>query len=372
MTIPNGLGKRGRRNKPQVFYPALSEKKYTILTVKKGRLDMKKVFAMLLALAMMFSLAACGGKTTGESTPPPDTGASNSPAWPGSDVTVYVPAAAGGGTDIFARTVADYLQRSTGKNFTVVNVEAGSGMVGFEQLRNSAPDGSSIMFWHAGFYVTHFTGQYEYNPNTDFSPLVMFAPEGNDGKQVLVVKGDSKWDSLADLLSDAKTNPGTITYGCAAGGSAQMVAEMLMQAGDAELRLVDASSQTDKITGVAGGNIDVSAITLASALQYVDAGDLKILAVVDKEGTDDYKSAYELGYENCYWSQNLCVYGPAGMDGALCKEINAAFAGLSEDETARATLETAKMLNLPQDYEASLTAFQDYEKTVSEVVATMQ
>lgn len=372
MTIPNGLGKRGRRNKPQVFYPALSEKKYTILTVKKGRLDMKKVFAMLLALAMMFSLAACGGKTTGESTPPPDTGASNSPAWPGSDVTVYVPAAAGGGTDIFARTVADYLQRSTGKNFTVVNVEAGSGMVGFEQLRNSAPDGSSIMFWHAGFYVTHFTGQYEYNPNTDFSPLVMFAPEGNDGKQVFVVKGDSKWDSLADLLSDAKTNPGTITYGCAAGGSAQMVAEMLMQAGDAELRLVDASSQTDKITGVAGGNIDVSAITLASALQYVDAGDLKILAVVDKEGTDDYKSAYELGYENCYWSQNLCVYGPAGMDGALCKEINAAFAGLSEDETARATLETAKMLNLPQDYEASLTAFQDYEKTVSEVVATMQ
>lgn len=372
MTIPNGLGKRGRRNKPQVFYPALSEKKYTILTVKKGRLDMKKVFAMLLALAMMFSLAACGGETTGESTPPPDTGASNSPAWPGSDVTVYVPAAAGGGTDIFARTVADYLQRSTGKNFTVVNVEAGSGMVGFEQLRNSAPDGSSIMFWHAGFYVTHFTGQYEYNPNTDFSPLVMFAPEGNDGKQVFVVKGDSKWDSLADLLSDAKTNPGTITYGCAAGGSAQMVAEMLMQAGDAELRLVDASSQTDKITGVAGGNIDISAITLASALQYVDAGDLKILAVVDKEGTDDYKSAYELGYENCYWSQNLCVYGPAGMDKALCKEINAAFAGLSEDETARATLETAKMLNLPQDYEASLTAFQDYEKTVSEVVATMQ
>lgn len=63
MTIPNGLGKRGRRNKPQVFYPALSEKKYTILTVKKGRLDMKKVFAMLLALAMMFSLAACGGET---------------------------------------------------------------------------------------------------------------------------------------------------------------------------------------------------------------------------------------------------------------------------------------------------------------------
>lgn len=228
------------------------------------------------------------------------------------------------------------------------------------------------MFWHAGFYVTHFTGQYEYNPNTDFSPLVMFAPEGDDGKQVFVVKGDSKWNSLEDLLTDAKANPGTITYGCAAGGSAQMVAEMLMQAGDADLRMVDASSQTDKITGVAGGNIDVSAITLAAALQYVESGDLKILAVVDKEGTEDYQSAYELGYEDCYWSQNLCVYGPAGMDESLCRAINTAFSGLSEDETAYTTLETAKMLNLPQDYDTSLAAFQDYEKTVSEAVATMQ
>ena len=345
---------------------------------------MKKLISILMAAVLCLSLAACGGEKapaqSGGTTPPaPNEGgdSSSSPAesaaaWPSGDVTVYVPAAAGGGTDIFARAVADYLQRSTGKNFTVVNVEAGSGMVGFEQLRNSKPDGNSIMFWHAGFYVTHFTGQYEHNPNTDFSPLVMFAPEGDDGKQVFVVKGDSKWNSLEELLADAKANPGTITYGCAAGGSAQMVAEMLMQASGAELRLVDASSQTDKITGVAGGNIDVSAITLASALQYVESGDLKILAVVDKEGTEDYQSAYELGYENCYWSQNLCVYGPAGMDESLCKAINAAFAGLGEDETARTTLETAKMLNLPQDYETSLAAFQDYEKTVSEVVATMQ
>lgn len=340
---------------------------------------MKKLIAAILAAAMALSLAACSGKSgssssnvTAGSGDGAASGSQSGTVWPTGDVTVYVPAAAGGGTDIFARTVADYLQRSTGKNFTVVNVDAGSGMVGFEQLRNAKADGNSIMFWHAGFYVTHFTGQYDYNPNTDFSPLVMFNPVGDDGKQVFVVKGDSKWNTLGELLADAQANPGTITYGCAAGGSAEMVAQMLMQAGDAELRLVDASSQTDKITGVAGGNIDVSAITLASALQYVESGDLKILAVVDKEGTADYKSAYELGYQDCYWSQNLCVYGPAGMDEELCKAINQAFSEMTGDEAAHATLEKAKMLNEPQDYDSSMAAFRDYEKSVSEVVASMQ
>lgn len=339
---------------------------------------MKKLMALILALAMVLSLAACTQNQPGTNNTDPPTESQNSTSgnptssWPDGDVTIIVPAAAGGGTDIFARAVADGLKRTTGKNFNIVNVDAGSGMVGFEQLRNSAPDGKSIMFWHAGFYVTHFTGQYEHNPNTEFSPLVMFEPVGDDGKQVFVVKGDSKWNTLDELLADAATNPGTITYGCSVGGSAEMVARMLMSAGDAEFRLVDAASQTDKITGVAGGNIDVSAITLAGALQYVESGDLKILAVVDKEGTSDYKSAYELGYEDCYWAQNLCVYGPVGMDESLCRTINEAIAAAVEDETTYNALATAKMLSVPMDYDASLTSFQDFETSVSAAVATMQ
>lgn len=344
---------------------------------------MKKIVSTILAASMMLTMAACG--TSGTATETTAAAAATEMAseaadtnkdadtatWPQGDVTVVVPAAAGGGTDIFTRIVTDYLQRSTGKTFTVVNVDAGSGMVGFEQTRNAKPDGSTIMFWHAGFYVTSATGQYEHDPNTDFSPLVMFNPVGNDGKQVFVVKGDAKWNTLEELLDDAKANPGTITYGCSAGGSAQMVAEMLMKTNDSELRLVDAASQTDKITGVAGGNIDISAITLASALQYVESGDLKILAVVDKEGTEEYKSAYELGYEDCYWSQNLCVYGPAGMDESLCKAVNEAFMSIGDDETAMNTMEGSNMVNLPLDYDASMAAFNDYETSVSEIASTM-
>jgi tripartite-type tricarboxylate transporter receptor subunit TctC len=284
---------------------------------------------------------------------------------------VIVPANAGGGTDLFARRVAEYLGRATGKNFIILNVPEGSGMVGFEQTRNATPDGNTIMFWHAGFYVTAASGQYEFQPNKDFTPIAMFNGIGDDGKQVFVVNGKSEWNTLSDLVEAAKVNPGQITYGCSTGGSAQLVAEMLMQATGCELRIVDAASQTDKITGVGGGNIDVSAITLSAALQYVESGDLKILGVVDKEGTADYKSAYEQGYENCYWTQNLCVYGPAGLDEDITKAISAVLTAGNDDETLKAGLTESKMLNVALDYDASMAAFEDYEKLVNEIAANV-
>lgn len=331
---------------------------------------MKKAIALILAMVMALSMVACGAQTT--TTQTPSAGQNAETTWPTSDITIIVPAAAGGGTDIFARAIADGLQRTTGKNFTVVNVDAGSGMVGFEQLRNSAPDGKTIMFWHAGFYVTYNTGRYAYDPNTAFSPVAVFTPSDDGSKQVFVVKGDAKWNSLEELLSDAAANPGAITYGCAAGGSAEMVARMLMGAGNAELRLVDAASQTDKITGVAGGNIDVSAITLSSALQYVENGDLKILGVVDKEGTSDYKSAYEQGYTDCYWSQNLLVYAPAGMEEGLVRAINEAISVATNDATTAETLKTAKMSNVVADYDTSMAMFEEYGTSVAAAVATMK
>ncbi len=73
--------------------------------------------------------------------------------WPQKDVQIIVPANAGGGTDIVARIVAAYLAEATGKNFTVVNQSSGSGLVAYETVRNAKPDGSTLLFWHTGFYL---------------------------------------------------------------------------------------------------------------------------------------------------------------------------------------------------------------------------
>ena len=81
---------------------------------------MKKIALIALALVLLLTATALAD------------------SWPTKDVNVIVPANAGGGTDIFTRRVADYLGRATGKNFVVLNVPEGSGMVGFEQTRNAS------------------------------------------------------------------------------------------------------------------------------------------------------------------------------------------------------------------------------------------
>ena len=101
----------------------------------------------------------------------------------------------------------------------------------------------------------------------------------------------------------------------------------------------------------------------------MESGDLKIIGVVDKEGTDEYQSASEQGLENCYWTQELCVFGPAGLDEDLCKAINEVFAGMNDDETLINTLTTSKMLKKALDYDASMSVFADYEKTVGEAAS---
>lgn len=342
---------------------------------------MKKMISILLAGAMAAGLTACsgGGKadsgTAAKGVETKTEAAAKGEAadqtegksevnWPGKQVTLYVPAAAGGGTDIFARIVATYLQENIGATVTVVNQDAGSGMVAYESVRKAEPDGNTLLFWHTGFYVNYYSGTYDYNPNTDFTPIEMFQ-SGNG--QVYVVNGKSEWNDINDLVEAAKANPGQITFGCQTGGSAQLVAEILMKATDTELRLVDAASQTDKITGVMGGNIDLSAITAASARQYVDNGDLKVLGIVDAIPDPlfpETKTGVEQGYENLYWTQNLCIYGPAGMDENVAKAINEAVQGLSEDPKAKEQMESANLLMTPLNYEDSMAQFKDYDELV--------
>ncbi len=317
-------------------------------------MSMKKRIAQTLVAA---SLACC---LTGSLT------AAAEETWPSGDVTLIVPAAAGGGTDIMARIVATYLQETTGENFLVVNQDSGSGMVAYETVRNADPDGSTLLFWHTGFYVNYYSGMYEHNPSEAFTPISML--NNKNTSQVFVVNGDSEWNNLDDLAAAAQAEPDTITYGCQMGGSAQMVGEILMKATGTQLRLVDAASQTDKITGVMGGVIDVSAITTSAAAQYVESGDLKVIGIVDGYADPDYPDfvpAVDQGYEDLHWTQNLCVFGPAGMDEELAKTIAAAMEGLADNEKAAAQMAEAKMPMFALNYEDSQQSFTETDALVA-------
>ena len=260
-------------------------------------------------------------------------------SWPDGPVQIIVPSRPGGGTDVMARIFSDYLQKELNSPVVVVNQPAGSGTVAMEQVRTAAPDGQTLLFYHTGMIVAYYTGQYDH-PTSDFT-LVGIAQ--SYPPQVYAVDADAPWNDLKEFVDDARAHPGERTVGVSLGGTTHFMAGLLMMNEGIDLKLVDAASEVDKVAGIQGGFIDLGNLGAGPANQYVEAGDMKVLSLVDPTPYPkypDYKTALEEGV-NLSWISPLVVWGPPGMDTALAEKINAAFKNFATDPTAMDQLDKA-------------------------------
>ena len=109
---------------------------------------MKKVFALIIALCMVFALCACGQTAAPAEKPAADTAApAESTGWaPDGPVTMIVAYKAGNGTDVTARVLAQYAEKYIGQTVVIENVDGGSGSLGWSQLAAADPDGMTIGF----------------------------------------------------------------------------------------------------------------------------------------------------------------------------------------------------------------------------------
>ena len=108
---------------------------------------MKKLVAILLSLAMVLSLAACGSKTPAstEAPKPGESTAAPQAAWPKGNIDIIVPFKAGGAMDLSARLTADYLKKYLNVEVTVQNVEGGANWVGYNQILAAKGDGYTLL-----------------------------------------------------------------------------------------------------------------------------------------------------------------------------------------------------------------------------------
>ncbi|MBE9638356.1 Bug family tripartite tricarboxylate transporter substrate binding protein [Salipiger mangrovisoli] len=250
--------------------------------------------------------------------------------WPKGPVQLLIPAKAGGGSDVMGRVFADYLQSQIGKPVVVVNQPAGGGTVAFETVRNATPDGQTLIFTHTGLLVNYHTGRYDH-PLSEFTTIAIgqsYPP------QVYAVAPDAPWSDMKDFVEDARAHPGEYTFGVALGGTSHFIAGQIMDAEDVAFKLVEASSEVDKVAALQGGHIDIGNMGAGAAAQYVEAGKLKVLAMIDAEADPkypDFVPALDQGV-NASWVAPLVLWGPAGMDPALVEEINAAVKGMAEND----------------------------------------
>ena len=198
--------------------------------------------------------------------------------WPSKPVTVIVPFAAGGNTDILARLFADRLSARLGQQFVVENRAGAGGSVGLAALAKSPADGSVIGVATSGGLAINPALQREklpYNPEKDFTYLYGMAEQPN----IWIAHPSVPANTIPELVAWLKTNPGT-AYGTSGIGSTQHICgEALGQSAGVKIAPVSYRASNQTIQDLIAGQIKLACDNFSSAIEHVKSGALKGIAV---------------------------------------------------------------------------------------------
>jgi tripartite-type tricarboxylate transporter receptor subunit TctC len=223
---------------------------------------------------------ACGGATA--PTASPTTAATTAPTtaptaaatlnWPTQPISLVVPFAAGGDTDIPMRVVAEFVGRELGQPVVVQNVAGGSGSTGTRQVKNAKPDGYTLASIHEHMIVNQRTGLVDYGP-LDLEPIALLITSAG----FLATEASNPWNDAKQLVEDAKKRPNEITWGVTFGSTAQMWAYLFMFKSGTKFRPVAYDGTAQRITALLGKQIQLGETPLVTMQEHVKSGKLKAL-----------------------------------------------------------------------------------------------
>ena len=251
-------------------------------------------------------------------------------AWPDRTVTLVVPYAAGGPTDVAARLVAEALSRRLPQRVIIENVVGAGTVVGTSRVAAGAKDGSQFLV----ATVAHAVNRALY-AKLPFDPARDFAGVGLIGTvpQVVLVNKDLPVNTLAELLALAKEKPGKLDYGSAGLGSAQhLAAELLKSLAKLDVQHVPYRGAAPAVTDLIGGRLALVIDSAATGLQHVRNGSVRALAVTTKArlpALPDVPAVAETlpGYEAYTWNAVLAPKGaPLEAVDGLNTALNAVLA----------------------------------------------
>lgn len=281
------------------------------------------------ALVAALALAAAGA-----GLPPP----AQAQAWPSRPIKLIVPYAAGGGTDIIARSIATRLATRIGQPIVVENKAGAGGAIGFEAGIHAPPDGYTLVFITSAYATNAATGRkLAYDPVQGIAPIALV------GKTSLLVAvpADSPIKTLKDLADRARAQPGRLTYGSSGIGSMSHLG-MEMLAADAKLRLVHVpyKGMAPAFADMMGGNLDAGLATYATTSGYLAGGKLRGIAVTSAQRDPfmpQLPTAAEAGFPNLHIEFWWGFIGPRQLPRAIVQRLNGEInALLAEPDTTAA------------------------------------
>lgn len=269
----------------------------------------KLVFASLMASATCLGSGAVHAKETDD--------------YPNRAIRIIVPFGAGGVTDVLARILAGEMSKDFGQPIVVENVVGATSVIGTQRLARAEPDGYTLMLTSNAFTINPaLRNSLPFDPIKDFTPINLLAASPN----MLVVKSDSPYDTVAKYVAAAKAKPGEISFASSGiGTSLHIAGEQFGLITDSRYNHVPYAASNQSILAVLSGQTDSSWSAVNSALPFVKDGRLKALAVANDKRTafaPDIPTFAEAGIQGMKSETWLAMFAPANLPQAIAVKLN--------------------------------------------------
>lgn len=325
---------------------------------------MKKFLAMLLALAMVFCMVACGGSSSG------GEGDTADEAWaPDDAITMIVSYKAGNGTDLTARVLAQYAEKYLGQTIVIENLEGGSGAIGWTALSQAEPDGMTIGFVNLPNFNSSIVNAADtgvmYTVD-DFTAICNHVTETS----CVLVAANSPFDTLEDLVAYAKEHPGELKASTNGNQASNHIgAQMLAVTAEFEYTAIPYGGTSDQLLALRQGEVDWSVAKVADFSSFTS--EVKVLGVYNDtrlEEFPDVPTLGELGYYDQWLGSSRVICAPAGVSEEVVAFYEEAFRLTMEDpEYQAAAASFATDYKNAADTDALIKAQQEFTEGLADI-----
>lgn len=284
--------------------------------------------------------------------------------YPNRPIKLLIGFAAGGPTDVIARAIAQDMSASLGQSVVVENRPGANSLIATEAVARAAPDGYTLIFASLSHNVNPLLSKNaKYDPLKDFTPIsnVAVLP------LVLVTQPTAPFNSVKELVQQAKAQPGSLSFGSAGnGGSAHLAGELLQTMGGAQMTHVPYKGNAPALTDVIGGQVSFMFYPVVGIADQVAQKRLKVLAVASPKRLPEFPDAptmAEAGFpgfdETAPW---VGMLAPAGTPPAVVNRLHEAVAKSLANAATRDKLRALGAIvvgDTPQQFAAYLRADAD-------------
>ncbi|RKR68370.1 tripartite-type tricarboxylate transporter receptor subunit TctC [Acidovorax sp. 94] len=278
-------------------------------------------------------------------------------AFPEKPVRIIVPFAPGGGTDLVARSMTVVMGQELGQPVIIDNKPGAGTIIGTDTAAKSAPDGYTMVMATVAHVVNpSIQPKLPYSHETAFAPVMLVGVSPN----VLVVRANSPYKSVKDIIAAAKASPGKLSFASqGAGTSAHLAGELFKNLTGTNLIHIPYRGAGPALTDLLGGQVDVMFATAAAVGSMIDKGQLHALAVTtatrsNSQVLSQVPTVAESGVPGYVADSWYGLFAPAGTPADVIEKLNSAAKKAVNTEAFRKKLEAEGLIvkgGSPQEFD---------------------